>query len=591
MSATVNQASTPTSIASGVVTYKVLVDGQEISGAYHLLSVMVSLEVNRISSAVLHFKDGEAAKQTFEISNTPDFVPGKSIEIKLGYNAQEKSVFKGVVIKQSIKIRASGSQLVVECKDKAIEMTLTRRSQYYNDQKESEVWEELIGRHGLAKDVMPTTQKFHDVVQYNTTDWDFLVCRADAHGMFVTLENGKVRIAPPDLQQPPALVVQYGSALLELDAEMDARTQSESLKAYSWDAANLERVEAEAKDSTGTPNGNISAKDLAQSLHHSEQLLYHGGALTTPELQAWANAQMLRNRLAKVRGRACFQGFADLKPTQILEIKGIGQRFEGKVFVAGVRHQLSGGNWETDVQFGLNPLPFAEQYHLTAPQASALRPAVGGLQIGIVTKLEGDPDGEERIKIKLPMVSTETEGTWARIATLDAGKERGMYFRPEIGDEVIVGFMNDDPNYPVVLGMCHSSNHPAPTSPKDDNHEKGYVSRSKMKWVFDDDKKSISIETPAGNKIVISEDEKSILIQDQNSNKIQMDSSGIQIESSKDLVLKATKDIKIEGMNMTLKAKTNFKAEGSATAEMAGANVSVKGSAATVIKGGIVQIN
>jgi len=55
------------------------------------------------------------------------------------------------------------------------------------------------------------------------------------------------------------------------------------------------------------------------------------------------------------------------------------------------------------------------------------------------------------------MISTSDDGIWARISTLDAGKQRGTFFRPEIGDEVIVGFLNDDPRYPVVLGMVNSS--------------------------------------------------------------------------------------------------------------------------------------
>jgi len=590
MSATVNQA-TPTSIASGVVTSKVLVGGTEISGAYHLLSLVVSLEVNRIPSAFLYFKDGEASKQTFEISNIPDFLPGQEIEIKLGYSAQEKRIFKGIITKHSIKIRPNGSQLVVECRDKAIKMTLARKSHYFSDQKESEVWEEIIGRYRLQKDVTPTTTKYHEVVQYDTTDWDFLLCRTDAYGMVVTTEDGKIKITKPDLSQAAALSVQYGTSVLELDAELDARFQSERLKAISWDAANQQVLEAEARDMVGTANGNLSAKDLAKTLENQIQTLHHGGALTQPELKAWADAQMLRNRLARVRGRVKFQGFADIKPNQIIEIKGIGQRFEGKLYASGVRHQLAGGNWETDVQLGLSPEPFAQKMGISTPTIDILRPSVKGLQTGIVSKLEGDPDGEDRIKVRLPMISPQAEGAWARIATLDAGNERGTYFRPEVGDEVVVGFLNDDPNHPVVLGMCHSSAHAAPKPPDKDNDEKGYVSRAKLKWVFDDKKKSVTIETEKGNKMVLSEEAKGIQIQDQNGNKIVMNDSGIQIESSKDLTLKAAKDIKIEGMNLSLKAKTGFKAEGSATAEMAGANVSVKGSAATVIKGGIVQIN
>ena len=107
----------------------------------------------------------------------------------------------------------------------------------------------------------------------------------------------------------------------------------------------------------------------------------------------------LRMRLANVRGRARCQGFAGVLPGKIVEITGIGERFEGKLYVSGVRHSVSGGNWETDVQFGLNPELFAETYNLRPLPAAGLLPAVSGLQIGIVTALENDPDGEDRIKV------------------------------------------------------------------------------------------------------------------------------------------------------------------------------------------------
>ena len=149
----------------------------------------------------------------------------------------------------------------------------------------------------------------------------------------------------------------------------------------------------------------------------------------------------------------------------------------------------------------------------------------------------------------------------------------------------------DDPRQPIVLGMCHSSAKPAPEPAKDDNHHKGYVSREKLKMTYDDDKKSIAFETPGGNKLTLSDDTKGIQLEDQNGNKITLDDKGITIESTKAITLKATKDLKAEGMNIEMKAKTGFKAEGTASAEISGASTTVKGSANTVIKGGVVQIN
>jgi uncharacterized protein involved in type VI secretion and phage assembly len=132
--------------------------------------------------------------------------------------------------------------------------------------------------------------------------------------------------------------------------------------------------------------------------------------------------------------------------------------------------------------------------------------------------------------------------------------------------------------------MLHSSGKPAPIVASDDNNEKGFVTRSEMKLIFDDEKKSISIETPAGKKIALDEDAGTIIIEDENSNVITIDSNGIKMESAGKIELIATGDVNIEGANINIKASTQFKAEGSAGVEMSS-------SATAVVKGSIVQIN
>jgi Rhs element Vgr protein len=586
-----NESTIPTPATPDVTTAAILIEGAEISGEFHVLSINVTRELNRIPTATIQLLDGEAAKATFAASNTDHFIPGKKIEIQLGYRSTNDSVFKGIIIKHSIKVRKDGSQLILECRDEAVKMTNGANSRYYSDKKDSDIMEEIIGLHGLKKDITATQPDLKEVVQYDASDWDFLLCRAEANGFVVMVEDGKITIAPPATGEQSVLKVQYGATLLELDAEIDARWQSKGIKAGSWNATDQELIEADAKEPATTNNGNLSPGSLADVIGGDPHSIRHGGKLSQPELQAWADGRLLKERLSKVRGRVKFQGFAGVLPGKVIEVTGIGERFEGKMYVSGVRHAMAGGNWETDVQFGLSTEPFAETYNLRPLPAAGLIPAVNGLQIGVVTALENDPEGEDRIKVRMPMISPSEEGIWARIATLDAGKGRGTFFRPEIDDEVVIGFLSDDPRHPVVLGMCHSSAKPAPEPAKDDNHRKGYVSREKMQFIFDDEKKIIVLETPAGNKMTLSEDGKSIVIEDQNSNKITLDDNGIKIESSKDLTLKAAKDIKIEGQNVEIKAQTAFKAEGTSSAEVSGANTTIKGSATTVIKGGMVQIN
>jgi Rhs element Vgr protein len=581
----------PTPATPDVCTVAVLVEGTEISGEFHVLSVSVTREINRIPAATIQIRDGEASRSTFAVSDTDHFIPGRKIEIHLGYRSQNESVFKGIIVKHSIKIRKDGSLLIVECRDEAVKMTSGRNNRYFTDKKDSDIMEELIGGYQLQKEVRATTPDLKEIVQYDATDWDFLLCRAEANGHVVMVEDGKIVVDQPATGQESVVTVRYGATLLELDAEIDARWQSKSIKASSWNATDQELIEVEAREPSTTDSGNLSPDDLAGVISDNAHEIKHGGKLSEPELQAWADGRLMKERLAKVRGRVRFQGFAGVLPGKIIDVAGIGERFTGKMYVSGVRHVVVKGNWVTDVQLGLNPELYAETYDLRPLPASGLLPAVSGLQIGVTTALENDPDGEDRIKVRLPLINPSEEGIWARVATLDAGRERGTFFRPEIGDEVVVGFLNDDPRHPIVIGMCHSSAKPAPEPARDDNHRKGYVSREKMQFIFDDEKKIITFETPGGNKMRLSEEDKGVVIEDQNGNKITLDDKGIKIESVKELTLKAAQDIKIEGMNIDMTAQTAFKAAGNGSAEVSSASTTIKGSATTVIQGGIVQIN
>jgi len=458
------------------------------------------------------------------------------------------------------------------------------KSRYYVDTTDGDILDDLIGEYGLDRAVESTKPSLKEVVQYDSTDWDFLVCRAEANGHVVAVRDGKVSIGPPATGGQPVVTSQFGATVIELDAEIDARWQVKGVTATAWNPTDQELLTAEASEPTVTESGNLTPVDLSDVIGGDPHLLRHGGAMGEPELQAWADGRLLKDRLAKVRGRVRFQGFAGVAAGDVVEVSGIGERFAGKHYVSGVRHTFVNGNWETDAAFGLAPETFGATRSVSAVPAGGLVPAVNGLQIGIVTALQDDPDGEDRIKVRLPVISDSEEGVWARLATLDAGDERGTFFRPEIDDEVIVGFLDADPRFPIVLGQCHSSAHPAPEPAQDDNHVKGYVSRSKLKLTFDDDKKVILVETPAGNKLSMSEDAKTVSLADQNGNSVTLDDGGITIESAKDLTLKASGDVRLEGKNLDLAAQANVKVAGQAGAD-------INSSGTLTIKGSLVQIN
>lgn len=565
-------------------TFTILIEGEEISREYQVAALTIIKQVNRISTAKILLLDGDPAGGDFTVSNSDLFVPGKEIEVTGGYHSQETSLFKGIITGHGIKTRQGRpSFLTIDCRHAAFRMSLYRRSAYFYEQKDSDVFNRLADNYSLTNEIEDTRVEYAELVQYDCSDWDFLLTRAEANGQQVLTNDEQLKVAAPNFSADPALTLVYGATLLEFEAEIDARDQIASVSSKGWDFTGQELLSSDGTADDVIAPGNLNFDELAEVAEQDAPEQNSGGQLKEDELQAWADARLQKARLAKVQGRAKCTGI-NIQPGDLVELQGVGERFNGSAFVSGVRHEFSRGPWTTDIDIGLPAEWFAETFPVNSPPASGLLPAISGLQIGIVTSIGDDPDGEDRVKVKVPIISTEDDGVWARVAALDAGDSRGTFWRPEIEDEVVIGFLNDDPRDPIILGMLNSSAKPAPLTGNDDNHEKGIVTRSGMKMLWNDDKISLTIETPAGKKIVLDEDADSILLEDDHSNKLQLDSSGITYESEGDIVIKATGDLKLEGMNVEIKAQMELKAEG-------GVEAKLTGGATAKVEGGVVMIN
>ena len=293
-----NERVIPVEGDASVVTFTLLVDGAALPQTYEVLSIVTTKEVNRIPTARIVFRDGEASAEDFELSNTQDLVPGKEIEIQAGYASQEKTIFKGLVVKHGIRIREQGSSvLVIECKDEAVKMTVGRKNNYFLDKKDSDVIEQLIQDHGLQAEVESTTLQHKELVQYYATDWDFMLSRADVNGKLVIVDDGKVSVKAPDLSGSAALSVVHGDTIYEFEAEMDARHQYSTVKSYSWDYKKQQVLDKDGTAPASSPQGNFKESDLAAVIGLDELTLQHTGQVVDEELKAWADAQLVKKPL------------------------------------------------------------------------------------------------------------------------------------------------------------------------------------------------------------------------------------------------------------------------------------------------------
>jgi len=372
------------------------------------------------------------------------------------------------------------------------------------------------------------------------------------------VNDGEVSLAEIAITGSPKHTFEFGiGEIYGFEIEANAGHQLAEVQSIAWDVKAHKLTKATKAKSFKLSQGNLDAAKLAKTMGGNLKTLTSAVTLDPKELQSWSDGALARNRLSMIRGSISTSGIGDIKLLEVIEIAGIRKRFNGQTLVTGIRHRVGAQGWLTDIQFGIREKRFVEQQDVVDVPAAGLLPAVHGLQIGIVDKFEADPDNEFRLKVILPGIDEKQGSIWARLATPDGGKERGYFFRPEVGDEVIVGFFNDDPRYPVVLGAMFGSKNAPPkavASLEEKNIHKAIVTKTGTTIGFIDDAKSaVFIETPKKNKVILDDDAQNIQLSDQHGNTITMSKDGIEIKSAKDLKFEAGGNVEIKGSKVDVK--------------------------------------
>jgi uncharacterized protein involved in type VI secretion and phage assembly len=157
-----------------------------------------------------------------------------------------------------------------------------------------------------------------------------------------------------------------------------------------------------------------------------------------------------------------------------------------------------------------------------------------------------DPDGQGRVKVTLPWAPDPGGGryeAWARLATLMGGKNRGSWFIPDAGDEVLVVFEAGDPRRPYVVGGLWNGQD-APPAAMDHggrNARKVLRSRNGVQVTLDDTdgQETLVLETPGGQKVTLKDGPGSVEVVDSNGNTVRLEAAGITVNAAAKVTITA----------------------------------------------------
>jgi len=413
--------------------------------------------------------------------------------------------------------------------------------------------------------------------------------------------------------------LRFGENLIDFQARLTTAEQVSEVAARGWDPASKKAIVG--KKSALSPDivkvNNKDGKATAKAAFgESEECVIDYAVRTVDEANLQAQSVLDTRGHAFFAAEGTCRGNPNIRAGTKVEIRGIGTRFSGTYRVSRSVHRYDISGYNTRFEISGNHANTLGQ--LLAGNGGSQRASSGrGVVVGQVTDLN-DPDGLARIKVKYPTLwasGSECESNWARLVTPMAGAERGIEFIPEIHDEVLVAFENNDVNHPYILGSLWDARDkpPLPTTEavKGGTVNKRIIkSRSGHTIILDDSKgeEEISIiDKTEDNSIVIKSSDNSISINSKADITIEgkanltLKGKTVSIEATQggDMSLKGNK-VNLEAMTKaTLKGSTgldvdggpslNIKSVGKTTVE--GTQTSLKGSAMTEITGGMVTIN
>jgi uncharacterized protein involved in type VI secretion and phage assembly len=234
------------------------------------------------------------------------------------------------------------------------------------------------------------------------------------------------------------------------------------------------------------------------------------------------------------------------------------------------------------------------------------QPDKKGIEIAEVTNLQ-DPQKLGRLKCRVVSGEMQDETDWCYMMTPFSGKEYGIQFMPNVGDKVVLAYVNGDPQNPIIIGSLWNKDAAMPYPLDDEGKNINYAIKTptgiEILMNEEEDKQKFSIMTPGGIKFLMDDENQLVSISDKDEKnfiKLDIQNGKIEFAADQNMSIKAGSnemtvdqsgkttlggdaDTEIKGSNLTLKAQSKFAAEG--------LNVEVKGTASTKVQGAQTEVS
>ncbi|MGP3144249.1 contractile injection system protein, VgrG/Pvc8 family [Serratia bockelmannii] len=530
-----------------------------------------TLKLSKPTVATNNYKELNKLLYQFDIGQPASI----SVTLNAGKGSKELEMFHGVVAAVTVN---SSQVITVKLKSRLQGLKASTHSLVWAEQGDAKLVRSVLAKHNI-----PLEQPAHielpinkpvQRVQWNCSDWHFLRAILGQQGAWLwPMSNGSLRVHPPRLGKKKHTISANSSTLLDIEWHHSGLNLPEALTTKSWD---LTQQAVVVKQATVPHLGERSlsptvVKPLART---SEYVLT--GHWDAQWQEAAANSLFTAKRAMALRVRLTLLGALPCQVGDTIELKDFSALLDGEGIVTQVEfsHDVKGQTDRTIISVGLDE---------EAAMAPSL-PVPSGLMIGQVAPYQTDPRGVawNRLPVKVPGLGAQV--IWARMGHVYASDNSGVTFYPEVGDEVTLGFVGQDP---VIVASLHNPKRKAAIVPDAKNAQKGMVLRHGDQLIalrFDRDKAVAALSLGGAQEpeqhLVIDKVKGLHFIGKKGNVAVEVLAGGGTVTTKQKLVLSTEAHLMLSGKagvaatsdkNVSLEAKENLTGQGKARVQMASA--------------------
>ena len=553
----------------------------------------------------LRFRDPER----IVLSKSNAKVGGKlTVKVNIATSSSPTTLIEAEITALELEFDTGGTFTVIRGYDPAHRLFRDRRTVSFVQMTASDIATQVARKAGLkVGKVDSTSTVFPFVSQAGQTDWEILTQLARDAGMDLTVRNGSFSFGAPATAGSPA-VLKFGEELVRFRSVLTSAQQVGEVEVRGWNVAEKTALVGTAPAKTSTVDlPTVKPTDMASAFGNPRYVSTDVPYRTQNEVDQAAKALAEEKASAFAEFEGVARGNPDLRAGRKVSLEGLGAPFEGTYTITSAKHRFDP---TTGYTTSITVTGKQDRSLLgLASGGSRSRQTPAGVVIGQVTDVH-DPDKMGRVKIKYPWLSADYVSGWARVVCQGAGKDRGWIALPEVGDEVLVGFEQQDFDRPVVFGGLYNGIDTMPTGPNDlidggsgainrrslvsrkghridlldqDGSKEGVrIATQDEKFLIFLDKTNTTITVHADGKVLI-EGSQGITLDAKTSDltmkagSIKMNATqGVQVDGgSGSVAVKSNGSVSVEGMSVSVKGQTTAELKGGATATISGAMVKI----------------